>query len=440
MSGRSPGAISWRLVLAMLAFGWSLGAATVASGSALDLFGFGARGPALSGSVVSLTDDGESVYYNPAGLAQLRQLTVVIGVQGAELSLRGTGDPLTAAAADAASASTAAVITAGLPLPLPEPLRNRLFLGIGLYVPSDAILRARLPAPYTPQLAVVGNRANSIAVTAALAARATPWLRLGVGVRALARLLGSIEVEPDPQGRLSSRVRDELLAEFAVTAGAQFGPWEGFSAGVAFRDEHKSTFIFPIQADLGEQFPIEVPELRIAGTAQFDPRQVQFGASYRAPFGVSFELDVLWRQWSRMPVPLENATEAVAPQPAPGASDTWSPRVGVEGTWEFGDWSTAARLGYAFEPSPLGTQSGQRNLLDNDRHLWSVGLGVRYAFADQQSQPDRPPPSLGLNAYFQHHLLEERSHRKPPDSGLSPQFQKTSGQIYSFGATLEVRL
>ena len=46
-------------------------------------------------------------------------------------------------------------------LPLPEPLRQRIFLGLGLYVPNDAILRADLPTPYSPQFAIIGNRANS---------------------------------------------------------------------------------------------------------------------------------------------------------------------------------------------------------------------------------------------------------------------------------------
>jgi long-subunit fatty acid transport protein len=405
-------------------------AATEAWASAQDLFGFGSRGPALAGAATALARDFEAIWYNPAGLALSDAMSISVGFQGASFALEGSGSADTRAAASDAEASTAILVGAALPLPLPEPFTRRLFLGIGLFVPNDAILRARVPEAYAPQFFVLGNRANSLSLQAALAARVTDWLHIGLGVRALARLVGSIEVSPNPQGQLGSAVRDELLVVLSPNAGIRVGPFWGTSVGLTYRAEQKSSFALPIRAALGDRFPLEVPELRIEGIAQFDPHQVQLGVAWEHPMGIAAELGALWRQWSALPRPIENTTSAVAPQPPVGASDTFSPRLGVEGRFAIREWALSARGGYAYEPSPFGPQTGARNLLDANRHVWSLGFGATW-------QAESGTPRVSIDAYLQHHVLVERTHAKTAADD-SPALQTTGGHIVAFGASAQV--
>ena len=51
-----------------------------ARGSAVELFGFGARGTAMGGAVATTSDGFEAVYYNPAALTLARNLSVNVGM------------------------------------------------------------------------------------------------------------------------------------------------------------------------------------------------------------------------------------------------------------------------------------------------------------------------------------------------------------------------
>ena len=52
------------------------------------------------------------------------------------------------------------------------------------------------------------------------------------------------------------------------------------------------------------------------------------------------------------------------------------PRIGGEYVFGVGRRRWAARAGYVFEPSPAPVQRGSTNLIDNDKHTLSAGLGV----------------------------------------------------------------
>ena len=60
-----------------------------------------------------------------------------------------------------------------------------------------------------------------------------------------------------------------------------------------------------------------------------------------------------------------------------------SPSVGAE--WRYSD-STSLRLGAGFEPSPVPTQSGRTNYVDNDRLHLSFGAAHRFTVGDRPVQ------------------------------------------------------
>lgn len=424
--------------------GW----ASSALGSAQDLFGYGARATAMGGAVVALCYGFESVYYNPAGLAVDAEKKLTLGYQGAIFSLDVDGGAKGVDAAADVDRAGGVVIGAVVPLPLPDPVGDRIVLGVGLFVPDTLILRAYVPKPYTPDFVVVGNRANTVAIQAAAGVKILDWLYAGAGVRALATLVGEISVAPNAFGQLGSTVKDELLADYSLTAGIRIGPLEGFSAGVVFRGEQKSAFDLPIRADLGDSFPLEVPTMYIRGTAQFDPLQVAGSVAWSMGPLFSAEAGVLFRRWSNLPRPIENVTPATPAVPKPRFADTLSPRFGVESEWNVApEWSLTGRLGYVYEPTPIPEQRGANNYLDNDRHISSLGMAARYT-PESLRDPSGDGVSIQLELYVQHHALISRTNSKiTPRNAMEQQELlanpgypsiTSSGHLFGFGAALTV--
>lgn len=431
-----------RRVCGVVAAVGALLASSVALASSQDLYGYGARGPGMAGANTALCRGWESIWYNPAGLAAEPLKTFAFGYQAGIPTLQADRS---AEAGDLANAG-GLLIGASLPLPLPAPVADRIFLGMGLYVPDSVLLAADVPAPYVPRFAVVGSRANTMAVQLGGAVRITDWLAVGAAVRVLASLYGSIDVAPNVFGQLGSKVSDELLADYTLHAGVLFGPLEGVRVGVTYRGEQRADFSLPLTAQLGKTFPIDVPDMAIEGTAQFDPRQVALGVSYDPVPWLSAEADIVWRQWSAYPTPVANTTPSVPAQPPPGFRDTWSPRVGVEGRLALADaWELALRGGYAFEPTAVPEQRGANNFLDNDRHAWSLGVGGRFSLQDDAGADDLV---VRADLYVQHHILVERTnHKKAPggpaeaaelEANLGFPAITSSGSLLSVGGAVSV--
>ena len=434
-----------RLILALLS-GWFITLhAAPAFASAQELFGFGSRSPGMAGGTVALSEGFEALYANPAGLAWTSRKSFAFGYTRTDMFLdarSGSGG-----VGDAARVDRPGGITFGtaVPLPLPGAWNHRFHLGIGLYIPDSVLIQARVPAPYEPGFPIVGNRANTLGIHAAGAVRITDWLRMGAGVKVLARLIGDIRISPNIVGQLSSSIVDELKSTWALLAGITLGPFEGVRVAAAYRGEEVGSFSLPIQTDLGEAFPIEVPTIRIRGVAQFDPRTVALASSWSPGSWLQTEASVTFKQWSRHPEPIETATQAAVAPPPISLEDTFSWRLSAESGGALHPlWRWEARIGYGFEPSPVPGQSGPSNHLDNDRHISAIGASFSRLFPSDEGESDR---SITVHLFVQHHLLSPRRHVKDPSlSASSPGWVdnagapwiESSGQILTTGAGLEV--
>lgn len=382
-----------------LALTTSLLLATPAAASAPDLFGYGARGQALAGAIVSEPHDHAAVYYNPAALAFATRPGIALGYQLATFDLRI--DDVAQATRDA----TATVIGFNLPLPLGGALSHRIALGGGFVIPTNSVLIADIPRPGDPTFALIANRAQTVTLQAAIGVRALDDLALGVGFIALSALDGAIDVAPNPEGRIGSEARDQLIAHYAPVVAIAARLPADLRLGAVWRGESAARFELPINADLGERFPLPIPTLQIEGVAQYDPAQLAAELGWRHDT-VRLAAGATWKWWSAFPAPIAyTAVPADFPaQPGPGYDDAIEVRAGVE--WlpvidAIEEWRFAARAGYQYAPSPAPEQRGLHALLDSDRHLFAVGGGIGW---------DR----LRLDVALQWHHLVERSHRKDP--------------------------
>ena len=373
-----------------------------ASASSTDLFGMGARGASMGGAVVSSASGYSCVYYNPASLMVLGHRQFSVGYQRADFGLE-----LNDADYEVDEVSNL-LLGFNVPIPFGGVLADRFAVGFGFLVPFASVLEADVRAPETPVFIVVENRPRVIGVHAALSVKIVDWLYLGAGVVALAELVGGLDIAPNETGQLGTVVRDELIADYAPIVGIHVEPTEWLSFGLTFHGVSDARFTFPITADLGPEFPVEVPLLNIAGIAQYDPMNLSTDVSYRPLPNLLVAAGVTFKRWSAFKNPIRNTSPAVPEQDPAEFVDIWIPRIGAEYLMTLSEVSLAYRLGGFLEPSPVLLQVANHNYLDSDRFGLGLGLGVSWR-------------GLTADLAVQLQFMRDREHIKEPDMVRDPE-------------------
>jgi len=400
--------------------------ATPASASPLELFGFGGRSPALAGTGVASSASYEAVYLNPAGLAGVIAKRATVGGVYGDFALHRTGE-------DPDVDPARGVVFGGqFPLPLGGSMRDRVGLGFGFWIPSRTLNRARAPFPGTPSFVLLENRSHVIALQFAAGVKVRRDLDAGIGVLALAILTGGIHVATDAAGRFATTSEEELLTRFAPVAGVTWHARPALDLGVVFRGTSRSDYDIDVTTDIGDVVPIELPPIRIAGNAQYDPMTIAVEAAWRAAPDLLATAQLQWQHWSGFPLPTQNPVTGTPTQEEPGFHDTVVPRVAAEWTRTIAGLDLAGRTGAAFVMSPAPEASGRQSFLDNHRLIGTLGLGVA---APRASVP------LSIDVWAQYHQLVPRRHTK--DAGVFDEdldVVDTGGHVLVGGLTFGVTL
>jgi long-chain fatty acid transport protein len=397
-----------------------------ATASPLELFGFGGRSPAMAGTGVASSDSYEAVYLNPAGLARVIAKRATVGGVYGDFTLRRSGE-------DPDVDPARGVVFGGqFPLPLGGTMKDRVGFGFGFWIPSETLNRARAPFPGTPSFVLLENRAHVIALQFATGVKVRDDVDVGVGVIALAILAGGIHVSTDAAGRFATTSEQELLTRFAPVAGVTWHARPSIDLGVVFRGTSRSDYDIAVTTDIGDVVPIQLPPIRIAGNAQYDPMTVAVEAAWRARPDLLATAQLQWQHWSAFPLPTLNPVSGTPPQEEPGFHDTVVPRLGVEYTRASGQAVLALRGGAAFVMSPAPEASGRQSFLDNHRLVGTAGIGY-------SAPRSRLPISIDL--WAQAHQLVPRRHAK--DAGVFEDdlmVVDTKGHVLVGGLTLGVSL
>ncbi len=400
-----------------------------ARASTLDLYGFGMRAPALAGTGVATANDYESVYANPAGLAEVTEKRATVGAVIADFRTKMDGDIV-------GDSSSGTVLGGVVPIPLEGWAEDRFALGFGFYVPNQALNRVRAPFPGVPQFALLENRTHVIAIQFAVGVKLTEKLSVGAGVIVLAALRGGIDVTTDANQNFSADSEQRLIAQFSPVLGARWKASSRLTYGLVARAPVRSDYDIVVTSDLGDALPLTLPEIRIAGTAQYDPLIVAAEAAWRPSEKLLFVGHLAYHRWSAYPLPTKNPVPATPDQQPPGFKDRPVPRLAVEWMREVGPVKLSMRAGYAFMWSPAPEMKGQQSLLDNHRHVLSLGLGVMLS---------KGPLPVRVDLFTQWHRLQKRTHVKDPElqqEGEMPLFDRigTSGNVFVAGAALGLDL
>jgi long-subunit fatty acid transport protein len=410
---------------------------SLAWANALDTFGFSPRSTGMAGAMAAEARGYAAAHHNPAGIALVDDVEAALGYGGAVMGLHLNDLD--------AKVTSPHGISVGLTLPL-HIKSATVALGLALYMPDQFVARIQLVPAGEPHFALLDNNLDHVVVTPALSFRPLPWLSLGLGVTLLADAAGNGVtfdfglVEGGLAGRGALDV--SLPTRAAPVAGIWLQPLKWLRFGAAYRGE----------IDLGVHLDI-LTHVDIAGAITGDavialrainlytPHKVALGAAIdlSSDLTVSAELD--WVGWSYFTGAVPDLKVlvqlAISPPlvqalfPQPRFSDQWVPRIGAELRRHLGRWDFAARLGYAFEPSPVPEQVGLTSFADNDRHILSFGgsFGLRGLSV--------LPKGLKLDLAMQVHDLESRITAKThPFLG---QGFSSSGYMLFLSAMLEAR-
>jgi len=194
-----------------------LAALSSISGAALasvpDLVGEGPSNISLGSAGTALANDAYGAYYNPAGIAQLRHISmaaapvlgqasladfsgIVYDVDGDGRLQDSQGMPDYGPVGTDYRVPTADGVnpyyTNGIEFGLTIPIRRVLALGISGYMPSDALMRVSVANPAIPYYVMFADRNNRFALTPAVALQPVQGLYLGLGMQVMAGIQADV--------------------------------------------------------------------------------------------------------------------------------------------------------------------------------------------------------------------------------------------------------
>lgn len=212
---------------------------------------------------------------------------------------------------------------------------------------------------------------------------------------------------------------------------------------------------------------IDVPllyELEAKTIASFTPHQDAFGASFQRIEGLHLNFDLTWMNWSAYVSPTAKLRALLEVQPPPGTpvelpeepaptaivppafEDRFVPRLGAE--YRIGAWGplravhghrqpkrlveVPVRLGYAYEHSPVPSQSAGTNFVDADRHTVTGGVGVAI-----HAPSEELGGSLKLDLHGALSVLPERVTVKDNPADFVGDY-RARGEMFGVGATMGV--
>lgn len=365
-------------------------------------FAMSSRSLGLGGAYAAVSEDMAALYYNPAGLVQLRSMTVSAGLLAGLPFLREDGaDPGT-------PREVSTYLHAGLPLG--GSLEDLLAFGVSLNLPWGKLLGSTLHKKQEPYFVLYDNSVQQLQIRLGAAGR-IPWkplsfLTFGVSVQVLGAVRGEIgfyspfqpggDAPADPDAALEAWADIEVPTSTFVTVGMMAAIGDSWRVGLTYHQAQSIDVQFPISfttrlsvsSDLEVGIPVQA-DARF--TTKYHPQQLTLGASYRRG-ALMVALDLSWIDYSAYQIPyarLELDLERLKLDPGlrlflgPDATlldpmrpdvrwrDVLVTRVGAE--YRVLPW-LVVRGGYSFEPSPLtGTDFP---IYDCDKHGFALGARV----------------------------------------------------------------
>lgn len=423
--------VSGKLALSGACVAMSLSYTAWGSGFALQEQNTSGLGNAYAGSV-AVAEDASTLFFNAAGLTQLKSPSIVVNVSGIHIDSKfhNTGSQAAALQSLGGEGGNAGGITVLPALYFAMPVSDNISAGVGINAPFG--LKTEYEADWAGRFQALKSEVITTNFNTALAFKLGSMFSLGLGLdyqtisaeltkavnysAIVARETSNTVLVPGLAG--VTRVKGDDGA-WGYDVGLLFTPTEATHIGLSYRSAMKYhitgdvSFTTPTTDDLTAAFIISAARAgQLAdGPVQLDlelPASARVG--FTQQFGPMFQLlaEASWTQWSKIPELLilrgDGSELSVTPEQW---EDTW--RYALGGTFTLGEaWKL--RVGAALDESPVPDSTRTPRLPDNDRMWYSVGtqwkpapnwafdLGYTYIKADNASlnQNDGSTDAYGL--------------------------------------------
>jgi len=398
-----------------------------------DSFGLSPKAIAMGGAFCAIADNFSAVYYNPAGLSFQKKPPYPFEEKGAKFELvpfyvhpklwieNSDGNKEYEDIADIKGGSIGITFE---PSDLYGLLKKKsLALGLVLSEQSpDWGYKGRSSAT-DRYFIMYESRDRTHNILMAMSYTILPELSIGAGASLIFDLWSDTIVVMS-EG-LPTKMPSKAYFRAAPIAGLLFKPKQGLSLGLSYRGEIRmnGTGGASIRSGKTDTRILDFHFIRF-----FSPQQIPFGIAYMPIEKLNISFDLTWMNWSRF-IENEGIREGLR-VPDTKFHDTFVPRIGGE-YWLKENLSL--RAGYYYINSPAPDQTGISNLVDNDKHVFS--LGMSYIIADPPGFWNKP---ITCDVYAQYHLLEERTFHKIDPAGPYYPGYKTGGDIINIGIGISI--
>lgn len=360
-----------------------------AFGAGFSIFEQGAKASGMAGAFVATADDPSAIFYNPAGIANQRELSVLAGATFINFTNEFTGDPNS-------------LVTAGVEgkynrhtfvppnLYAVVPIGSNLSFGIGVF--SAFGLRTDWADPFPGRYISKDADLKTESVNPVVAWRSTDGrIAIGGGIeyRRARVFLNANRLALNP---LTNRINDVANVRLASDYGSDIGwnlgilfkPSPNFRIGASYRSDMDidldgaadvqqiATGSPQFDAIVATQLP---PDQPIKTTFPF-PAIGAIGVAYTTPSGqTDFEFDITRMTWSRFKALAVNfqTTPAASFTRVQNWEDSSAYRLGMNhkatAMWD-------VRLGAVYDQNPQPTEAVSPLLPDSDRIGVTLGTGL----------------------------------------------------------------
>lgn len=445
----------WQRLFFVLSVLFALPGGALASN--LDQFGVGARGMALGSAVAATTTSWDAAYYNPGGLGMALENTLVGGFSYADYSLKFKTEQRTAKQDNDTERQTPlSAYTLGFSTKLsddPDDLLARAGFGFLLWTPTRQVFGIEMQtSPGQPQYFLLGGRRDKIAVLPGVGIRILPasatdegvQLGIGFGVTFLADLKGDFIFDLSNNAVTDVNVHQTLAFDMSPNVGLYCMPTPWLSLGLVYRGKLSLKADIAVVIDLDGDGVGDFP-LDMEAVALFQPDQIVAGMAIDPIDHLTLSFDLTFQRWSAFKDPFSTIAPIIG-QTDPHFKDVVIPRFGLE---YWASEAVALRAGYYFQPSPIPDQHGATNLIELDKHVFSLGAGYtiwRYVEVFERMgntivaiEKEQRPVSVDI--FLQWHAHENVTvHKNDPNtSGGVGNFYRAGGSIWNAGMQVTFR-
>ena len=353
----------------------------VAGAGGFELYEFGAASSALSGAVVARAWDASTIFYNPSGIAFLKDGSHFYG----NLTLITASNKFTGAEPLFAGEEHEAVSKLHTPIGIffSHQFSDDIYAGIGVTNPFG--LGLAWEEDFPGRSISLSSDLKSFYISPVVAYKVSDEISVSAGADivfgmiTLERYVRMFDSEGSP-GIETAKTKIEGNSDlaFGFTASAMYKT-ENFGVGLLYRhsvennlNDADATFTF-LDTYAKDVAMANLKDQKVSSSLTF-PNFISGGIYYKFLENLGAEIDVMWYGWSVYDKLVLDFTDLPTVEVLNNYEDSWQFRIGVH--YDLSEaWQL--RAGYIWDQTPQPVEAMSPQLPDNDRNDVSLGVGYR---------------------------------------------------------------